>query len=72
MADLAVQGALPERVMINTHPHRWHDRPLPWMKELVWQSAKNVVKKVLAKRGVRAKIDSRQAAKPPSERGAKL
>ncbi len=44
-------------------PQRWHDRPLPWIKELVWQNAKNVVEKLLAKRGVRAKIDSRQAAK---------
>jgi hypothetical protein len=36
--------------MINTHPQRWEDRPLPWIKELVWQNVKNMVKGVLVKR----------------------
>jgi hypothetical protein len=41
---LAREGRLPERVMINTHPQRWEDRVVPWVKELVWQNVKNGVK----------------------------
>jgi hypothetical protein len=44
---LARQGRLPERVMINTHPQRWEDRALPWVRELVWQNVKNGVKKIV-------------------------
>ena len=33
---LAQQGRLPNKIMINTHPRWWDDRPLPWIKELVW------------------------------------
>lgn len=41
----AVQsGLLPQRVMLTFHPQRWTDRPLPWLKELVWQGMKNQVK----------------------------
>jgi hypothetical protein len=47
---LAQQGRLPDKIMINTHPQRWEDRPLPWIKELVWQNVKNRVKGVLVKR----------------------
>ena len=39
------KGLLPDRVMLNTHPQRWDDRFGPWMKELVWQNVKNVIKK---------------------------
>jgi len=42
----AVQrGLLPDKIMLNTHPQRWNDRFGPWVKELVWQNMKNVVKK---------------------------
>ncbi|WP_291319188.1 hypothetical protein [Desulfonatronospira sp.] len=41
---------LPEKIMINVHPQRWHDAPLPWLKELVGQNVKNVVKAVVVKR----------------------
>jgi hypothetical protein len=37
--------------MITTHPQRWTDRPLPWVKELIWQGVKNVVKGILVVRG---------------------
>jgi len=50
LADLAGQGELPDQMMITMHPQRWHDRALPWMKELVWQNVKNVVKGVLVNR----------------------
>jgi hypothetical protein len=42
--DAAEKGLLPDKIMINTHPQRWTDRPLPWVKELVWQNMKNVAK----------------------------
>jgi hypothetical protein len=45
--DLAREGRLPERVMINTHPQRWEDRAWPWVQELVWQNVKNGVKKIV-------------------------
>jgi len=35
---------LPDKIMINIHPHRWNDQLLPWFKELVWQNVKNVGK----------------------------
>ena len=27
--------------MLNFHPQRWHDKPLPWLKEFIWQNIKN-------------------------------
>ncbi|MBC2704221.1 hypothetical protein [Desulfobacula sp.] len=45
--EAAKNGLLPDRVMINTHPQRWDDRFVPWAKELVWQNAKNIVKKLI-------------------------
>jgi hypothetical protein len=40
----AENNQLPNKIMITTHPQRWTDKPLPWVKELVWQRVKNVVK----------------------------
>jgi len=51
-ADLirALSGEmLPPRLMINTHPHRWDDRPVPWVKELFWQNLKNLGKSLLSR-----------------------
>jgi hypothetical protein len=46
----AVQnGQFPDQIMINVHPQRWDDSALPWVKELVMQNVKNVVKRLLAK-----------------------
>ena len=42
--DAAHSGTLPDKIMITVHPQRWHDSPLPWVKELVWQNVKNVIK----------------------------
>lgn len=33
--------------MLNFHPQRWNDSWFPWAKELVWQNAKNQIKRVL-------------------------
>ncbi len=43
--EAAERGLLPDKILLNTHPQRWTDNPLPWVKELVWQNFKNVVKK---------------------------
>jgi len=45
----AENNKLPGKIMITTHPQRWTDRPLPWVKELVWQGVKNGVKYFLVK-----------------------
>jgi len=37
----------PNQAMINFHPQRWNDNPLPWLKELIWQNIKNQGKRVL-------------------------
>jgi len=36
---------LPDKIMINVHPQRWTNDPVQWMKELVWQNFKNLVKR---------------------------
>ena len=38
---------LPHRIMITTHPQRWTDNLLLWSKELVMQSIKNIVKRII-------------------------
>ena len=43
--EAAEQGNLPDKIMINVHPQRWTDRPLPWVKEMVWQNCKNLLKR---------------------------
>ena len=44
------RGLLPDKVMLNVHPQRWTDRPLPWIKEFVGQNVKNVVKRIISRR----------------------
>lgn len=44
------KGHFPEKVMMNFHPQRWNDKVISWAKELVVQSAKNQVKRVLVAR----------------------
>ena len=45
----AKEGRLPDRIMLTFHPQRWTDKPVPWVKELVWQNVKNVAKYFLVK-----------------------
>ncbi len=40
----AEEGRLPDKIMMTFHPQRWSDKPVPWVKELVWQNVKNVGK----------------------------
>ncbi|MCP4219537.1 MAG: hypothetical protein GY765_33185 [bacterium] len=41
---------LPALVMINTHPERWDDNVLPWLRQLVMQNIKNTIKRLIVKR----------------------
>jgi hypothetical protein len=41
---------LPPKIMFTIHPQRWNDSILPWMKELISQSVKNVVKRAIVRR----------------------
>ncbi len=43
--QLLKEDALPDKMMINTHPQRWDDALLPWVRELVMQNVKNVIKR---------------------------
>ena len=45
----AEEGKLPDKIMMTFHPQRWTDKPVPWVKELVWQNVKNVGKLFLVK-----------------------
>jgi len=47
----AESGVLPKQMMITTHPQRWIEKKSDWMVELFSQSAKNVVKKLLVRKG---------------------
>ena len=45
----AEQGNLPPRVMITTHPQRWTDSRIEWIKEIVIQNLKNIIKRLIIK-----------------------
>lgn len=42
-------GKLPDKMMMTFHPQRWTDRPGFWVRELLWQNTKNVVKYFLVR-----------------------
>lgn len=44
------RGKLPDKVMMTVHPQRWTDNPVEWVKELVWQNVKNVIKALMVRR----------------------
>jgi hypothetical protein len=44
-----LKNELPDQIIINAHPQRWTDKPVPWVKELVWQNVKNVGKYFLVR-----------------------
>lgn len=41
------QGIFPPQTMLNFHPQRWNDKPLPWLKEIVFQNLKNQGKRIV-------------------------
>ncbi len=50
LIQMIKRGELPDQLMINTHPQRWTNNLILWTRELVWQTAKNQVKKTVVKR----------------------
>jgi len=48
--ELIKAGKMPEQMMINTHPQRWNDEVVPWVVELVSQTVKNRIKKIVSRR----------------------
>lgn len=44
------EGSFPNIVMMTTHPQRWSDSIYGWVKELIMQKIKNIVKGVFIKR----------------------
>ena len=44
------ENRLPDQLMITTHPQRWFDFGLNWMKELVLQNTKNIIKRMIVLR----------------------
>lgn len=49
--EAAENNLLPDKIMFTFHPQRWTNKPLPWMKELVWQNTKNIIKRIIVQRG---------------------
>jgi len=47
--EAANERRLPERIMLTVHPQRWTDDLIPWIKELVWQNLKNIVKYLIVR-----------------------
>lgn len=47
--NLIKNDQMPDKIMINTHPHRWFENGLGWYKELIGQSLKNSIKTILIK-----------------------
>lgn len=45
----AENNQLPNKIIINTHPHRWFENYRGWTKELIVQNLKNVVKRLIVK-----------------------
>ncbi len=44
------EDQLPDQLMITTHPQRWFNFGFGWMKELVMQNLKNIVKAAVVRR----------------------
>jgi len=44
------ENSFPNQVMFTFHPQRWHNKRLPWFKELIFQNVKNQIKKILINR----------------------
>lgn len=47
--EAASSEKLPPKIMITVHPQRWSCSAMPWVKELVWQNVKNLVKRALVR-----------------------
>jgi len=43
------EGKFPQKAVLNFHPQRWSDKSFPWLREIVLQNTKNVVKSMIVK-----------------------
>jgi hypothetical protein len=41
------KGIFPKQAMLNFHPQRWNDNVYSWFKELIFQNAKNQIKRIV-------------------------
>jgi hypothetical protein len=48
--DMAEDKKLPDRIMLNIHPHRWSRNLFQWTAELIDQNIKNLAKAALVNR----------------------
>ena len=48
--EAAENGELPDKILINTHPQRWTNDYVPWVRESVGQKVKNEVKRAEVRR----------------------
>jgi hypothetical protein len=46
LIDKISKSLLPDKLIINTHPQRWSEPGMFWLKELVFQNLKNQVKRL--------------------------
>lgn len=44
MIELFKASKLPDKIIINTHPHRWFNPGYGWTQELILQNLKNIIK----------------------------
>lgn len=47
MIEAALNGQLPDNIMITTHPQRWTDNQWKWIFEFVSQGLKNQIKRIV-------------------------
>lgn len=43
-------NSLPAFIHLVTHPQRWHDSYVPWIREWAWQNVKNIAKRQIVRR----------------------
>lgn len=56
----AEEDRLPDKIMMTFHPQRWTDKPVPWVREFIWQNVKNVGKYFLVKLRDKEEVGSRK------------
>jgi hypothetical protein len=49
LIHLFEKDQLSGQIMINIHPQRWTNHPVPWLQELLWQNMKNVIKSLIVR-----------------------
>ena len=44
------ENKLPDQIMITTHPQRWNDFGIAWIKEYLMQNIKNIIKAIIVRK----------------------